>query len=248
MSISDETLGAYIDGELPAAERAGIEAAIRADAEIALRLDRLRAVQNELQAAFSSTVHEPVPQHLIDAVKKHAPSASVVDLARARAIKNPTQRRWNWGELGAIAATLVVGTVLGYFLLHLPAAGLLIQQQGMLFARGALADALSHQLVREQPHEASVRIGISFRDLQGNFCRTFALHDRNLTGLACRENQGWHVQALARNEPSTGTGSAEPAGSAMPAAVLRAVEAKIVGDPLDAAGELAARRSNWGVH
>ena len=251
MNVSDETLGAFVDGELDAAQRAEVEAAIAADPEVSQRVERLRAVQNELLTAFSGTTQEPVPQRLLDTVMQTPPRGVVADLADARAAKRPNAwRSWQWGELGAIAATLGVVTLFGYFFLRSPEGDLMMKRQGVLLARGALAEALSTQLASEQARDATVRIGLSFRDQQGEYCRTFAVQGgRNLAGLACHESVGWHVQTVVRNErPIGGPGGAHPAGSALPAEVLRAVEEKIAGDPLDAAAEVAARQSKWEAH
>jgi hypothetical protein len=248
MNPSDETLGAYVDGELDTAQRAQVEAAIACDVDIAKRVERLRAVLNQLLAAFSSTAQEPVPQRLLDTAMQAPPQAAVADLAQARAARQPV-RNWQWGELSAIAATLVVVMLFGYFLLRSSDADLIVKRQGVLLARGTLAEALSTQLASEQARDATVRIGLSFRDKQGDYCRTFAVQDgRDLAGLACRESAGWHVQTLVRNEaPIGGSGGPEPAGNALPAEVLRAVEEKITGEPLDTAGEAAALRSKWGA-
>jgi len=237
MNLTDEILGAYVDGELDAPQRAEVSAAMLADPSIARRIERLRAVQNELLAAFSHVTQEPIPQRLLDAVQKTPP----------RAVKRFPQARWSWPELSAIAATLVVSTVLGYFLLRSPDGDLFARQHGALMARGALAAALSTQLVSEQTWDAKVHIGFSFRDKQGAYCRTFGVQSAEpVAGMACRANTGWRVEVLAQNELPP-LGDAQPAAGSLPATVLRAVENKIAGDPLDAAGEAAARQSNWGA-
>jgi hypothetical protein len=241
MTVSDETLGAYVDGELDASERAKVAAALAADAEIARRVERMKMLRNRLQSAFSGAANEPVPQHLLEALQKQPTSEGVVDFAQARAAKQRPARRWTWPELGSIAASLFVCTLLGYFLLRTPDGDFLREESDALLARGALAAALSNQLASEQSRDALVRIGISFQDKSGDYCRTFAFRDQ--VGLACRDAGQWAVQTLARAAPVAG--DATPAGSALPPEVLHAIEARIAGEPLDAAGEAAARQSNW---
>jgi hypothetical protein len=257
MNYVDETLGAYVDGELDASQRAEFEAAMAADPALAQRIERLRILRNELLTAFSGATQEPVPRHLLDLVHSPDVHASVVtapgsgrlaNMARERAARAGAPRRsWAWPEWSAVAASLVMGMMLGHTFLQAPDAGLRMTAQGRLLARSDLAQALSTQLASEQARDAAVRIGLSFRDKGGSYCRTFALQrGHSLAGLACRENEGWRVQVLAQADHPPG-GGAEPAASAMPPAVLSAVEAEISGAPLDAAAEAAARQSKWGV-
>ena len=87
MTISDETLMAFADGELDEAARAAVEAAMREDPEVSKRIARHRALRARLQAGFAAELSEPVPERLT-AVLRGVPSATasnVVDLQNARA-------------------------------------------------------------------------------------------------------------------------------------------------------------------
>ena len=64
-----------------------------------------------------------------------------------------------------------------------------------------------------------------------------------LAGLACKEPGGWSARAVAAWSPSAE--AYRTAGSETPPAVLAAMDAAIVGAPLDAAGERAARDRGW---
>jgi len=258
MSISDEMLMAYADGELTPAERAQVETAMAADASVALRVERHRALRSKLGNAFSSVLSEPAPERLIAAVRA-APvprdAATVIDMntmreartaeqiARARAAR-PS---WTWAQWGAVAASLVIGAVIGHIALNSPDSSPIATRGGHLLAQAGLAQALSKQLASEQAASAAVQIGTSFRAKSGSYCRTFVVHEqRALGGLACREGDAWHVQVLAQTDSTPGgDGGYRPAGSEMPAAVRGAVEEQIAGDPLDAASEVRARNNDW---
>jgi len=240
MTISEEMLGAYVDGELTTAERAQVEAAIAADPQVSQRIESQRAVRNRLLAGFGGTMEEAVPQRLLDTLNA---APAVTDLEQARAARKAGSIRWAGAEWGAIAASLLVAVVLGYFLLRSPAPGLLVKREGQLLAQNALAETLSNQLAGD-PASGTVRVGISFRDKQGAYCRTFTLPDR--VGLACRENGQWRVPVLVRGAAGQESG-ARQAGSSLPPEILRAVEDRIAGEPIDAAGEAAARQLNWGA-
>jgi hypothetical protein len=117
---------------------------------------------------------------------------------------------------------------------------------GALVARGQLAQALSNQLAAEQSHSSPVQIGVSFRAKSGDYCRTFALSGAvSPSGLACRHGGEWQVQALTQEPGTAGDSGYRTAGSAISAAILQSVEGQIAGEPLDQAGERAARQRGW---
>jgi hypothetical protein len=257
MSISDEVLMAYADGELGARECAEVEAAMQADAEVARRVEQHRALRKDLGEAFGGVLREAVPERLIAAARampRAMPIATVTELARVRAARSkgsvarvPKLRAPAWLQWGALAASLVIGGLVGFMLLRSPDTELIATQGGHLVARGALAQALSDQLASTPSAGSLLHIGVSFRAKSGGYCRTFILRAGSaLGGLACREGETWRLHTLAESAQGVGAdGGYQPAGSALPPAVLTAVAGQIAGDPLDAAGEAAARKRNW---
>lgn len=245
MSFSDETLMAYADDELDAATRAAVEAAIASDPELARRVARQRALRHRLRHAFDPVLTEPIPERLLASVRT-APAAA--DAARLVRLERRVVPRWSWPQWGAIAASLAVGVLLGALLLA-PRGGapFVVAPGGQLEAGGWLARALTEQLASSQPAAAPVEIGVSFRARDGDYCRTFVLAGRSaLAGIACHGGATWHVVALARSEPlSAGGGTYRAAASALPPAVARTLDAVIVGEPLDAGAEKAARERGW---
>jgi hypothetical protein len=63
-------------------------------------------------------------------------------------------------------------------------------------------------------------------------------------GLACREGGEWRIPVTAAAQMSQGD-HAQAAGS-IPPPVLAAIEARMSGEPLDAAAEASAARNAWG--
>jgi hypothetical protein len=117
---------------------------------------------------------------------------------------------------------------------------------GALVARGPLATALSNQLAADQSRNSAVQIGVSFRAKSGDYCRTFALAGAvSPSGLACRHGEEWQVEALTQEPGTVGESGYRTAGSAMSATILKSVEGQIAGEPLDQAGERAARERGW---
>jgi hypothetical protein len=131
--------------------------------------------------------------------------------------------------------------------LHTSGPGSITERDGQLLAAGALEQALSNQLTNNQPAQAPVRIGVSFRSKDGNYCRTFQLREATaLAGLACREEQHWRLELLARGEASHSSNPEfRPAGSDLPPPVIQAVNDTMAGDPLDAKAEADARERQW---
>ncbi len=229
MQISEEVLMAYADDELEAPAAAQVEAAIREDPELGARVAAHRALRARLQTAFAGDLAEPVPRRLIDAAR----------MRRARSL-------WRSPLPLAAAASLVIGTGVGYIMWHPSGVILRENTRGALVADGRLAHALSDHLAGAGAPDG-VDIVLSFLSKSGAYCRTFRIARRTASaGLACRNGTNWRIDVLARSSEGAGADSAyRTAGSSLPPAVLNAIQARIVDQPLDRAGEIAARRRGW---
>jgi hypothetical protein len=241
MKVSDDMLMAYADDELAPAERAVVEEAMRGDPAVAAAVARHRALRQDVFMAFSSVVDEPVPERLLAAAGS-APVVGLDDLRERRA-RVAAARRWSWPEWGALAATLLVGILVGNLGLNrLQGTGDLAIARGAggaLTAGGRLDDALTHQLAGTG--RGDVRIGMSFVTNGGDYCRSFALGAT--AGLACREGGKWNIPVLARGAAQET--AYRQAGSELPPAVLDAIDARIQGTTLDARAEGLARDRGW---
>jgi hypothetical protein len=244
MRFSDETLMAFADGELDEATRAEVERAMSADPALAARVQQHIALRRDVFRAFARTLDEPVPQRLRQVVA----SPKVIQLDSVRAAKKQAaeaSRRWSWPEWGAIAATLVVGVLAGSFGLKSvqgETTFAMAGANGALTAHGKLDAALTQQLASAPPAGAGVRIGVSFVGRDGQYCRTFAM--ASAAGLACRAGAGWTIPVMVEGDGGSG-GAYRQAGSAMPPAVLEAMDARAVGPSLDAKAEQAAAQRGW---
>jgi hypothetical protein len=253
MTISDETLMAYADGELDAAARVQVESAMREDPQIEKRVAAHRMLRRRVQAAYSAELSEAIPERLLTAARGATGirGSKVVNLQEARAAmersrSRPPPRQLQWRTAGTIAASLIVGVGLGFFMWGRTEAPLMRGAGGALVARGPLATALSNQLAADQSRNSAVQIGVSFRAKSGDYCRTFALAGAvSPSGLACRHGEEWQVEALTQEPGTVGESGYRTAGSAMSATILKSVEGQIAGEPLDQAGERAARERGW---
>jgi len=84
---SDETLIAYLDGELDAGARSEVDSWLESDAELRERVAALAASADALRAAFEPVMHEPVPERLLAAAR--GTSAEVVNFAAAKKTRAP---------------------------------------------------------------------------------------------------------------------------------------------------------------
>jgi anti-sigma factor RsiW len=253
VTISDETLMAYADGELDAAARAAVESAMREDPQIEKRVAAHRTLRRKVQAAYSAELSEGIPERLLRAARGAASTrgSKVVNLQDARAAmerNKPRQQplRPQWRTAGTIAASVIAGVGLGFFMWGHTESPLVRSAGGALIARGQLETALSNQLAAEQSGASAVQIGVSFRAKSGDYCRTFALAGAvSPSGLACRHGEEWQVQALTQEPGPADNSEYRTAGSAISATILKSVEGQIAGEPLDQAGETAARQRGW---
>jgi hypothetical protein len=245
MSFSDEILMAYADGELDELQRSRVERAMRDDPAVAAAVARHHALRRDVSAAFAGVLSEPVPQRLTLV----SGNGSVLDLGQARAARQKASatRRWSWPQWGAMAASLVVGILVGSVgwrgtqdeaqLASLSANG------GVPVAQGKLAAALSQQLASAGQVGQGVQIGVSFLSKEGSYCRSFILG--SAAGLACRAGQEWRIPVLEESSAASAGGAYRQAGSQMPAAVLDAIDQRIEGAALDANAERAALQRGW---
>lgn len=249
MKVSEEALMAYVDGELDAEGAAVVEQAMREDPALATAVAAQRDLRQRLRQAYAPVLDEPVPQRLLDAVNAEAASATpdadttVVPLRSSRDTRTP-RRGWHWPEWTALAASLAIGVLVAPWLRPDAPPSLLEMSGDGLVARAGLANALDNRLASEGAGQGPVSIGLSFRARDGHYCRTFVLAPpRSVAGLACREDDGWRVSALGEARPAGG--ELQLASPPLPPAVLSEVDARLRGDPLDAAGERAAREADW---
>ena len=251
MTIPDDILMAFADGELDETTRQMVEAAERDDPDVRRRLDVHRRLRVRLETAFAATLDEPVPERLLAAVRDPAAAAPVIRLADRRAAKTAAAARKisisRWPAFGSLAASILVGLGLGYAAWHGPEEVLKTSSDGSVVASGTLAKALSTQLAAERAPDGVATIGLSFLAKSGAYCRTFSLSSgHGGAGLACRDGERWriHLLAPAANDGSAGSGY-RTAGSNDSPQLRSLIESEIQGEPLTQDGEKAARRAGW---
>ncbi len=248
MNPNDETLMAYADGELTAQQQADVEEAMASSETLRLRVAALRRQRLQLVAAFDAVLDEPVPDRLTQLLKPVAAAAApakaaVIDLADARAQRQARRAMPTWAQWGGMAASLLLGAVLSLqWAGHSADRGMALSQ-GQLVADGSIDKALSQQLASEPQPGAAVAVQLSFVDKSGNYCRTFST--ASMAGLACQNHGQWVLASMTAVDSVTAASEVRQAATALPPAVLDAVDQRIAGTALDGAAERQAREHAW---
>lgn len=244
--VSEERLLAWLDGELDATEAAEIARAVAADPALAERARRERALRERLRAAFAPAAEETLPQRLLATLgmaEEEKSDDKVVPLRPRGTIRRV--REWRWPEWTALAASVLLGAVFGAQFLHAPAQGPVRMLDGTLVAGSALAKTLDGELAADARPGDALAVGLSFRDGEGRYCRTFTARGAQpLGGLACRDNDNSRWNVVALGEAKRQQGELRQAVSALPVSVLAEVDARQQ-HMLDAAAERAARDAGW---
>jgi hypothetical protein len=228
----DPEFYAWLDGELAEPQASAMAAKVAADPALSAFAAEHRALGARLSNSFAPIVDAPVPERLQQAAR---PSADVLDFAAARERRRPL----SWSVRGfALAASLALGLTIGA-LLPRDGGGPFRAEGGQLVASGALGTALDRQLASAGA-EGGVRIGLSFRDRDGRYCRTFTA--TNQTGLACRGDDAWQIEGLIGASKEQGD---YRQASGFDPALGDLVDRRIAGEPLDPAQEAAARQKGW---
>jgi hypothetical protein len=232
MTIDDDMLMAFVDGELDEVNRARVERTVAEDPALKLRLEQQQRLRDRLAAHYGPAAEEEVPERFRALLE-----TNVLSFPAAR----PRPARPLWQALTALAATLLLGLVIGRTLLAPGASGPFGVQGGTMVAQGELATALDTQLASAQAQDAPTRIGVSFTNNDGRACRTF--DSRAAAGVACRGDNGWQVMMTAAGSGGQRTDYRQAGSANM--LVQQVAQEMMAGEPYDDAGERRARDSGW---
>lgn len=229
MELDRELLNRYIDGELSPRENARVAELVSRHPDWSDYVGQQEKLKRLLRASLDEL------------------GAGVPDRLNRAVMEAPVSWRWRLraglGQIlaparlipigGALAAGLAIGILL------MPRGEFVAGRSGQMLARGELAEMLSNRLASN----GGAGIGVSFRNKDGRDCRTFSSGAN--AGLACHGGEGWVIETLIRHQGEDQGAQYRMAGSAMPDAIRRAVEAAIQGEVFDAAQEARARDLGW---
>jgi len=234
----DETLMRRIDGEMPVAERDRIDAAAASDADLAARLAALRTTGAAARAAFP-----------IQSDARDADLARLIMASGSAPTKSVGWKLWLGQVFAPRSAIIWGGLATAAFVAGLLIAPSMNGPTGFaLTSDGAVADSglirvLDTGLAADGADARGRAVGLTFRNAEGRWCRTFTASQDGVAGLVCRQGEDWRLQALA--PAGSPGGEIRTASSDTPAIVLAAVDTTIAGDAVDTAAERRARDDGW---
>ncbi|WP_339743370.1 hypothetical protein [uncultured Maricaulis sp.] len=245
MTFDDETLMAYADGELDDKRRREIEAALALDPELVRRVDAHRRLRAQVSDHYQAELEAPVPDAVMallqpaqaDAFEPESDTRVLPFIAPA-----VNDRRAVWTNLTAIAASLLIGALVGSQWLGRDSSAVLLQPTpDGLFAAGPLEAALTGDASGTTGRDG-IRMILTFPATDGSYCRSFTTS--GVAGIACRDDAGWQVRSTGSLPVSSG-GEIRTAGSTFPAVLLEEIDRISAGDPLDSSGEAELIARGW---
>lgn len=207
IELNEETLMAYVDGQLDPHRITEVEAALAHDSQAQAMVRQFRDSALALRNAFDPILHEPVPERLLAAVQAPV-TGKVHDIRLAR--RGGVARffpQTAWARAAVVA--LLVGAGAGY---------LSAQWWGTPLesvASVAVADPLLHEALettasgavfvkqeRESGLERDIMPLLTFQDARQRYCREFESTVKGRGepqvsyGVACRDAGGWQPYAV----------------------------------------------------
>lgn len=260
-SNEDQALSALLDDELPPDEAERLRQRLAREPALAERLDELAGSDAALRQAYRDVVDEPLPQAVLDLLRRSesgdsaAPSAAAADDdTRVVALGSSRGAPMRWFSLPAAAAAalaLVVGVLVG----QLVDTGQAPPSTGLVAGLGPVEPATAlYEILQSAPSAESHTLGASFtatprltfRTQGGDYCRQVDVTSPQGTTetLACRRAGEWHLEVASFTAPAGENGAFRPAaGASTP--VRASVDARMVGAPLDAATERTLIANDW---
>ena len=246
--LEEETLIAFVDGELTPSEADRVAKAQARDPEVAARIEALRRTADLIKNTYAPVGEAAPPQSLIDAVTRlsqdHDAAARPAVQRRAglaAQVMESIRRSLRPANVWLAPAGAAAGLALGFFLFAGETGQPFSLDGGQTFAAGRLAAALDRQPSGESA-DGVTTIQLSFDAQDGRTCRSF-LHEQT-AGLACRQDSGWRLERLASVQGQEAH-AFRTAGAAMPADLLETIDRLIEGEPLDRTEEAARIADQW---
>lgn len=241
---TEEAIVAYLDGAMPADDRAAFDRRCAVEPALAQRLAAHRWLRQQIAAAYGEPPVGEVPPELVTRLGLAQMSPGLRPDSPGAGWRRHGSGGWRRALAPALAGALAASLVMTLWVAGVARGGgnaIVMQGPDGAVAAGPLAAALSDRLTDEP---GAIRIAMTFRTAQGP-CRTFTAAG-GLHGLACRKGERWALPVLVTQPPaSAAAGDYRLASGDMPRAIMAEVDRRIVGDPLAPGEERQLRKSGW---
>lgn len=246
MTITDEKLSAYIDGELVADEIAAIDHALKSDAALAARVDDMRRPDRLIAAAYGEIDKEPMPDAVMQLLQpgpdqfKSEMDDNVIQFPLQRFLQTPQQ----WATPLAASLALAIGVGLGLQLAGGNGAG---ESDNFLIAQSIDATSPIHHALETTSSAETITAGeaiitpvLTFKSIDGDYCREFTITSGELANraVACRHYDQWKLKfAVVVHSQSGNSSDYATASTEIGSQFDSFVESLMADDALDAQAE-----------
>ena len=233
-NLSDDVLGAYLDGELSPEARTALERQLLGEPGARVRLDRLRESDERLRRAFALP-SDPQADPLVRLLRGDSDDATTT----VRAL--PARPRWRRFALPAgLAMAAAIGGLAMGLLWRAPAPQ--FRAQAGVAMSDVLRSALDHN--RSGESRGGMRVVLSFLRSDGVPCRQFEVQGDGVAseGVACRESTQWRM-AVWRERAATAGGYRTAGSEDSP--VEQVVDTLDASGPLPPADEASLIAKGW---
>ena len=221
--LSDEILMSFVDGMLAPEEQARVAMLVRDNRELARRVRAFERTGAALSALYEPMAKEPVPQYLIETIRKGARAPAPVkakaglleqvkdfvrEAVEGASFRNPQSYAYAMAGVAALAAGWAGYTQFIYPQFMGPSAherAVIANLKGKRVAIGELA-----RLLESKPSlfpskfieaEGAAVALLSFKSRDGTYCRQYEMQlpeRKPVSGIACRDAKGrWTLDKQA---------------------------------------------------
>ncbi|TNE98317.1 MAG: hypothetical protein EP328_04980 [Gammaproteobacteria bacterium] len=225
MSISDETLSAFLDAELPEQEMQAVRDALQEDPALTDRIADLAVVDEQLRAHYGEIDEQPLPE-AVTAMLAEAPEST------GKVVEFPMWRRVRQGVREHTGAAVAAVLVMGFAVAQLgPFTSNDASDQWQTVANALETTPSGENRVLSDGQSLVARFTFSNRD--GQYCRQYRLQGRDSASenIACLDQAGeWERVAQIPVEAGSAVGEYQTAsgGSALDSTLDRMMASDVM--------------------
>lgn len=245
MSLTLETLLAFLSGSLSSADREVVREFLRSEPRAAELLVQQILLSDAARECFADDLKQPIPDAWVAMIERatlNSSEGNVMGMAAHRSSYKSRIPRWSIGLSMAASVALAI-----YFVADRPSQALINFEEGHILASADLSRALDEArsgMVIPIGTNRHLDVQLSLRKSSGSFCREAIVEasgvDLDQHILACKDGEDWQILAIATAASQEDGLAAVNSGRPLDNLVM-AVE----GEALDRLAEQQAIRMKW---
>jgi hypothetical protein len=198
MNLSDETLSAFLDAELPEQDMEQVRQAIADNEAVAERLAELAMVDPMVQTFYQAIDQQPVPKAISTLLETPSAPFEEPSATESNIVAFPWWRKAQQQVQQYAAAVAVIALIAGYGVYQLDTP--LQTNTTTAGIDPTITEQLTHLpsgVIALLDDDSIMSIQLSFYNQQGDFCRQYGLQDLSLRSenIACQQQGQWQQVA-----------------------------------------------------